>query len=675
MKRYLTLSICIMFYVTGIGQYFYLPSTTNGNPGGLNTDSEYPNGSGLPAGWDVLLAGSNSTPTWSPSDTIPFPFNFNGAPVSQFKVSSSGVLTFSTSAVLVPGYVNATIPDPGIPNSSIMVWGIEGTGSNDAIVTKLFGNAGQQQYWVFFASYTAGSWTYWSIVLEEGSDKIYIVDQRHSTNATVAITAGIQVDNSNAIMVNGSPQLSNLAGTDATPADNHYYEFTYGSQNAIDMSSIDILTYPYLYLNDAPFTITGIFRNLGIDSVYSMDVNYAINGANINTESVSNLDLNTYDNDTLDFAANWTPTAGGTYDITIWATNINGSNDLNNSNDTVHKLLHVFDTKTTRKPMLETFVSSTSSYSVTGNIDLAAILNSNPGDHTMIKYPMSWPSPGDPYYTPEGGQRRSYYSVNTVPRLVMNGVIQNNPIGLTQQEYDEAADMYAFLDLTAGYSVGGQSVHIDIQIDPLTNTAGIWNDLVLHAAVFERNTYNNTATNGEIEFYNVMKKMLPDANGTPLPDLQNGISEFFSLDYIFNGIYDLPPDADNPIDHTISHSVEDFENLGVAVWIQNNDDKYILQSTEADITFSIDENNDDFNISIYPNPASDIVYAKLASNNFQNIKVDIINILGKTIKNVNYTVNNGNLVIDTKNLSNGLYTIVFTLDDKRVISKKVNINR
>lgn len=675
MKRYLKLSICIMLYVNGIGQYFYLPSTTNGNPGGLNTDSEYPNGSGLAAGWDVLLAGSNSSPTWSPIDTIPFPFNFNGAPVSQFKVSSSGVLTFSTTAVLVPGYVNATIPDPGIPNSSIMVWGIEGTGSNDAIVTKLFGNPGQQQYWVFFASYTAGSWTYWSIVLEEGSDKIYIVDQRHSNNATVAITAGIQIDNSNAIMVNGSPQLSNLAGTDATPADNHYYEFTYGSQSAIDMSSIDILTYPYLYLNDAPFTITGIFRNLGIDSVNSMDVNYAINGANVNTESISNLDLNTYDNDTIDFATNWTPTAGGTYDISIWTNNINGSNDLNNSNDTVHKLIHVFDTKTTRKPMLETFVSSTSSYSVTGNIDLAAVLNSNAGNHTMIKYQMSWPSPGDPYYTLEGGQRRSYYGINTVPRLVMNGVIQNNPIGLTQQEYDEAADMYAFLSLNADYSVGGQSVHIDIQIDPLTNTAGIWNDLVLHAAIFERNTYNNTGTNGEIEFYNVMKKMLPDANGTPLPDLQNGISEFFSLDYIFNGIYDLPPDADNPIDHTISHSVEDFQNLGVAVWIQNNDDKYILQSTEADYQFSIDENQDDFDISIYPNPTSDRVYAKLPSNNYQNIKIDIINILGETINNINYTVNNGNLVIDTKNLSSGLFTIVFNIDDKRVISKKVNINR
>ena len=122
-----------------------------------------------------------------------------------------------------------------------------------------------------------------------------------------------------------------------------------------------------------------------------MDINYAINGANLNTEVISNLNLNTYDSDTIEFATSWIPTTGGTYDITIWASNINGSTDLNNSNDTVHKLLHVFDSKTTRKPMIETFVSSTSNYSVTGNIDLAAILNANAGGSpSMIKYQMSF---------------------------------------------------------------------------------------------------------------------------------------------------------------------------------------------------------------------------------------------------------------------------------------------
>ena len=239
MKKLITILVCLLgFTQFNFSQYFYIPASAPGNPGGINTDNEYPNGSGLPAGWTVILGPSNSSPTWSSVETIPFAFNFNGNPVTQYKVSSTGVLTFTTNTVTVPGATNAVLPDPGIPNSSVMVWGIQGTGSNDNIVTKTFGNTGSQQHWIFFSSYTAGSWSYWSIVLEEGSDKIYIVDQRHSTSANPQITAGIQIDGSTATMVAGSPTLSNVAGADASPADNHYYEFTYGTQNATDMAGV-----------------------------------------------------------------------------------------------------------------------------------------------------------------------------------------------------------------------------------------------------------------------------------------------------------------------------------------------------------------------------------------------------------------------------------------------------
>ena len=93
--------------------------------------------------------------------------------------------------------------------------------------------------------------------MEEGTDNIYIVDQRHSTAANPQITAGIQIDGSTATMVAGSPTLSNVAGADATPADNHYYEFIYGSQNATDMAGVSVTTFPYLILGNAPFTISG----------------------------------------------------------------------------------------------------------------------------------------------------------------------------------------------------------------------------------------------------------------------------------------------------------------------------------------------------------------------------------------------------------------------------------
>ena len=100
MKKIITLTICLLGIVQfNFSQYYYIPASTPGNPGGLNTDNEYPSGSGLPADWSVILGPSNSSPTWSTVESIGFPFNFNGNSVTQYKVSSTGVLTFPLAQV------------------------------------------------------------------------------------------------------------------------------------------------------------------------------------------------------------------------------------------------------------------------------------------------------------------------------------------------------------------------------------------------------------------------------------------------------------------------------------------------------------------------------------------------------------------------------------------------
>ncbi len=674
MKKYFLIAVSICFLFSNFqGQYYYTPNSTQSNPGGLNTDSEYPSTSAsFASGWTTILPGSNVSPAWSSIETIPFIFNFNGTAVTQYKVSSSGVLTFSTSAGVVPFYTNAAIPDPVIPNNSIMIWGIQGVGSNDEILTKTFGATGSQQHWVFFASYEAGgSWSYWSIVLEEGTDKIYIVDQRHSSNANPQVTAGIQLDNSNAVMVAGSPQLTNVAGTSATPADNYYYEFIYGQQNAIDMSGVELMTYPYLKLSDAPFSIECALNNLGTDTVNSFDLNYLANGGVVTTQSLTGLSIAPYETDTFIHNTPWMPTIDNSYDISIWASNINGLVDMNTINDTVIQPLHVFTTTTQRKPMLEMFASSTSNYSVTGNTDLLAVLSSNIDDYSLLKYPMSWPSPGDPYFTNEGAQRRYFYNINTVPRVVLNGVTQNNPIGFTQQEFDEAYQLYSFVNLDATYSIGGQKIDIEVDINSLCNTAGIWNNLTLHTAVFEYTTYNNVGTNGEIEFYNIMKKMLPDHNGTSLPVLSGPNNPTFSLSmtYEFNGSYNIPLDASIPTDHLIEHSIEDFENLGVVVWIQDNDSKYILQSANASMVANTNDINVTSKTSLFPNPA--INNLNIVSNVISNgqVDVEIYNSLGQIIKTIQWVNLDKTQSIDISGLENGLYTLVIQTSNN-LISRK-----
>ena len=130
----------------------------------------YPDGSGQASGWVSLLGPSVDPAEWSAVQSIPFPFNFNGVPVTEYKVSSTGVLTFNTSAANVPGTVSLALPDPSIPDNSICIWGLNASGTNDNVSIKTFGSPGSQQEWIHFSSCTNGSigWSYWSIVLEEG---------------------------------------------------------------------------------------------------------------------------------------------------------------------------------------------------------------------------------------------------------------------------------------------------------------------------------------------------------------------------------------------------------------------------------------------------------------------------------------------------------------------------
>jgi hypothetical protein len=462
-----------------------------------------------------------------------------------------------------------------------------------------------------------------------------------------------------------------LAGTDPSPSDNHYYEFTYGAQNSLDVSGVDFVNDPYLHLNDAPYSINGVFRNLGLDTIINMKINYSINGGNTVSEYISNLNIGSYQDDTASFNILWNPTNAGTYDIAIWADSLNGGSDMDNSNDTLHKNLHVFDISSQRIPLLETFASSTSQFSVTGNTDLHNILSTNQNDYTLVKYPMSWPSPGDPYYTLEGRQRRLYYSINTVPRIVNNGIVQFNPIGFTQQEFDDAKGLYSFMNLSAEYSVGGQTIDISVNIDPLCNTAGIWDNLVLHTAVYEKTTYNNSSVNGEIEFYNIMKKMIPDASGTTLSNLAGPNNPTtVNLTYTFNGLYNLPPGSDTPIDHTFENSVEDFQNLGVAVWIQDVETKYVLQSTEGSIvtsSFELDKKE----IKVFPNPSSEIVNILLPLNHSASTVV-IYDVIGNLVFSEKIIESKNNYKINLADFRSGIYQIVISSKDK-IITEKLEV--
>ena len=658
-KLLLSLSVLFLSASTAFGQYYHLASAS-GNPGTANSeDTEYPVGSGLPTDWTSIMAAAQTAGSYSSAQTIPFTFLFNGDTVTTYRASNTGIVTFSQltspanhSAGTVVSLTSSTVPD-----SSVCILGVNGAGTNDQIATKTFGTAPNRQHWVLFASYsatgTSGShWTYWSVVLEESTNNIYIVDQR-TAGFTGALNIGVRVSSTVVDSISGVTSGSTNA-PDRT--DNTHYTFIQGVQPDYELAGISVNLNPYLALTAAPFTVSADFTNNGAQTLTSADLNVSVNGGTATTTSLTGLSVASGGTGTLTATTTWNPSASGNYTVAAWLSNLNGTNsDSDNSNDTAMIMVQVVPALAVRIPLYETFTSSTCPPCVPANTQMESVFASNGDEYTSLKYQMSWPGSGDPYYYAEGGDRRTYYGVNSVPRVEIDGGWDNNGNNVTQQVFDQFQAVPAFVEMTATFSTFAQTVETTVHINPLADVAS--NNLALFAVIYSHRDTANVGTNGELEFFNVVKKMMPSSSGQSLSAMTAGSSVSQTLSYTFNGTYVLPPNASSPVNLSTNHTVEDFSNLGVVLFIQDIATKEVLQSVDATYTIGQFENELASSLNVYPNPATDRVFVE---GDFEGeAHVRMINMLGQEVDAFNGMFQGGQkLEIHTDQLAPGTYMLI-----------------
>jgi hypothetical protein len=230
MKRILPLCLFVALFTLAKSQTSYNVTYTpnGGNPGGLNTGADDDI-----ATWSVIISPSISANQWSSIVPIPFTFNYFGNPVTELKASANGLVTFSTSAVNLPGD-NDNLPSANLPDSTIACFwdaftASPPTASNDNVVYKVFGTAPNRQLWIKWSSFEMGfpnvSYTNMACVLEETTNNIYLVEEYTSVTPLLSGTVGLQLNGTTALQQGNklrsqSPNTSNL-----TP-DNDYYTFS-----------------------------------------------------------------------------------------------------------------------------------------------------------------------------------------------------------------------------------------------------------------------------------------------------------------------------------------------------------------------------------------------------------------------------------------------------------------
>lgn len=411
--------------------------------------------------------------------------------------------------------------------------------------------------------------------------------------------------------------------------------------------------------------IKGVITNDGLATITSFDLHYKVGSAATVTQNVTGVSIATAATHNFTHSTPWMATAG-LHNIKVWTSNPNMNMDQNPANDTMTTMTTGYDPASAlqRMPLYETFTSSTCGPCVAGNANMDGLFAANPNKWVCVKYQMSWPGDGDPYYTTEGGVRRTFYGINSVPNQQIDGVDFGISTNVTQANVDAAYAVPAFMGITADLILGGQMVTVDYTVDPKIAFPA---NAKLYIAIVEKATKNNVGTNGETSFTWVMKKMLPTANGTTIGPLTASTPVTNSVVYGFNGTYRLPNDAGDPINNATENSVENFNNLLAVVWVQNPSTGEVYQSAYSTFTIGMDKaERDDLIKGVYPNPAQSQVNIDLNMNQTEDVKVNIFNTLGQEVLVKQYGSMNGvnTLTLDIENLTQGIYFVKVTVGTK-----------
>lgn len=304
-------------------------------------------------------------------------------------------------------------------------------------------------------------------------------------------------------------------------------------------------------------TIQGVMVNLGLDPITSYKVNWSLNDGEVFTTDVTGVNITTGQTHSFTAQQPLNP-APGDHVFKIWVSHPNGQTpDGNPANDMITKNIGVATQSLQRRPLFEEFTSSTCAPCASFNSSVFnPFVNQNGDNIALIKYQMNWPSPGDPYYTAEGGVRRTYYAVNAVPMLFVEGKNVATSAAAVNSAYQAGMADPAFVKIEATHQVQGTFFNTNIQVTPYVNLSNV----TMHVVVIEKLTTGNVGNNGETSFKHVMMKMVPDATGTT-QNFAAGQTATFSFNQNMAGTF-----------------VEQMDDLIAVVFLQDNSNKYVFQA-------------------------------------------------------------------------------------------------
>mgnify|MGYP003389971989 CR=1 FL=1 len=320
-----------------------------------------------------------------------------------------------------------------------------------------------------------------------------------------------------------------------------------------------------------------------------------------------------------------------------------------------------------RTVLLEEFTQASCGPCASANPAFNKLISANVGKVVSIKYQVSWPGsdPMNAQNKTDVSNRVTYYNVQGVPDVSMDGKATVSPSAITQTKINtEYAIKSPFkMELTQETNSKGDSVYIKCVVTA-TQAFTTKGPLYLRLALIEKVITFTKApgTNGEKEFFDVMRKMYPSPTGTTLPlTWTNGQSEKVTIkaaipSYIYNKA-----------------------QLRVVGVLQTDNDKAVQQAAESTVVVTgiADETAPASGLAIvYPNPMTDAATVGIQLFESNKVSLQVVNPLGQTVISNDLgklDIGEQSFELNTAHLSPGLYFLNITIGSD-VITKKISIN-
>lgn len=428
----------------------------------------------------------------------------------------------------------------------------------------------------------------------------------------------------------------------------------------IVLESLDIPN----YVMEGDIDIKGVIRNMSVNELTSIDIEYTVNGGEPVLESLTGLSVESLGTYEFTCSNPLSLTEVGPYDIIVTIDNANELGpDGNTSNDQLSTIVNVLDYIPAKMVVGEEATGTWCGYCVRGAVFM---------EHMAETYPDSWIGiavhNGDPMVVPE-------YDTGIQP------YIGGYPSGIIDRsgEYDPRDFEEAYNERIAKFSPAEVMIENHSLVDGVltfevrANFYAKVTNFNLNAVLLEDYVTGTGSGYNQVNYYS--GGGLGEMGG--YENLPNPVpaADMVYMDVArallggWEGIEGSLPDtvyAGETFSYEFSIAIEeswDYNNIRIVGMLINNNNGEIENACVADELTSLPSISNTSKLSVFPNPANDQVYVQ--GHHIENIF--IFNMLGQLIEKTEETL------INTSSYENGLYIFRIKTEEGNIVVKRVEI--